>query len=89
MSQTTLYERPGGYDALAAVADHPLPRLQADPRLERFWLYRGEDGAEREKQLLINFLCAIAGGPSHYTRRDMKISAADGEALIGHLKATL
>jgi truncated hemoglobin YjbI len=29
----TLYKRLGGYDAIAAVADDLLVRLQADPRL--------------------------------------------------------
>lgn len=54
----TLYERLGGYDAIAAVANDLLPRLQADPQLGRFWAHRGEDGMMREKQLLIDYLCA-------------------------------
>ena len=29
----TLYERLGGYDAIAAVANDLLPRLRADPQL--------------------------------------------------------
>jgi len=40
----TLYERLGGYGAIAAVANDLLPRLQADPQLGRFWAHRGEDG---------------------------------------------
>jgi hypothetical protein len=32
----TLYKRLGGYDAIVAVADDLLVRLQADPRLARF-----------------------------------------------------
>jgi hemoglobin len=70
MSTKTLYERLGGYDAIAAVADDLLPRLQADPQLARFWQHRGEDGLRREKQLLVNFLCSSAGGPLHYVGRD-------------------
>lgn len=35
MSTKPLYERLGGYDAIAAVADNLLPRLQADPQLAR------------------------------------------------------
>ncbi len=35
MSKTTLYERLGGYDAITAVVNDLLPRLQADSvRLE-------------------------------------------------------
>jgi hemoglobin len=36
----TLYERLGGYDAITAVANDLLPRLQADPQLGRFWARR-------------------------------------------------
>jgi hemoglobin len=35
----TLYKRLGGYDAIAAVANDLLLRLQADPQLAR-WLHR-------------------------------------------------
>ncbi len=92
----TLYERLGGYDAIAAVASDLLPRLQTDAQLARFWQHRGEDGVKREKQLLIDFLCASAGGPLYYTGRDMKtihkgmrISQSDWSAFLGHLDATL
>ena len=74
MSKKTLYERLGGYDAISAVANDLLPRLQADPQLARFWQNRGEDGVKRERQLLIDFLCSSAGGPLYYTGRDMKTS---------------
>ena len=93
---TTLYERLGGYDAVAAVADALLTRLRADAQLGRFWENRGEDGIAREKQLLIDFLCASAGGPLLYTGRDMVtshrgmgITTGDWEIFIGHVEATL
>jgi len=92
----TLYERLGGYDAVAAVADALLMRLRADAQLGRFWENRGEDGIAREKQLLIDFLCASAGGPLLYTGRDMVtshrgmgITTDDWEIFIGHVEATL
>lgn len=92
----TLYQRLGGYDAIAAVANDLLPRLQADPRLARFWQHRGADGAAREKQLLIDFLCSNAGGPLYYTGRGMRIAhegmrigEADWSSFLGHLAATL
>ena len=92
----TLYARLGGYDAIASVADDLLPRLMTDPQLGRFWANRGADGIRREKQLLIDFLCASAGGPLYYTGRDMAtshrgmgISARDWEVFLGHLRATL
>jgi hemoglobin len=96
MSNKTLYERLGGYEAICAVSEDLLPRLMLDSRLKRFWDNRGEDGLNREKQLLIDFLCASSGGPMYYTGRDMKvshkgmkISEADWTAFLGHANATL
>ena len=92
----TLYERLGGYDAIAAMADDLLPRLQRDPQLGRFWAHRGEDGVKREKQLLIDFLCATAGGPVYYrgrdmatTHRGMRISENDWNIFLNHAGQTL
>jgi len=96
MTEATLYARLGGYDAITAVAETLLPRLNSDPALGRFWAHRGEDGIRREKQLLVDFLCDRAGGPLYYTGREMllshkgmNISASDWGAFIGHLEATL
>ena len=95
-SNASLYNRLGGYDAIAAVTDDFLPRLLGDAQLGRFWHNRGDDGVAREKQLLVDFLCASAGGPLLYTGRDMptshkgmKISESDWSRMIGHLSATL
>ena len=95
-SSSTLYARLGGYDAIAAVADDLLPRLMANAQLGRFWAHRGADGVLREKQLLIDFLSASAGGPVYYTGRDMatshkgmRISASDWQRFLGHVRATL
>ena len=92
----SLYQRLGGYDAIAAVCNDLLPRLMSVPLLGRFWQHRAGDSIAREKQSLINFLCASAGGPMYYSGREMRIShkgmrisEADWSALIGHLKATL
>ena len=96
MSEKSLYERLGGYDAISAVANDLLPRLQADSDLGRFWDHRGQDGVAREKQFLIDFLCSSAGGPVLYTGRDMEIShkgmgitESDWSAFLEHLNATL
>jgi hemoglobin len=92
----TLYQRLGGYDAIAAVANDLLPRLRADPQLGRFWAHRSEDGIMREKQLLIDYLCASAGGPMYYRGRNMLlahkgmgISESDWTIFLGHAVATL
>ena len=92
----TLYERLGGYDAVSAVVNNLLPRLMADEHLGRFWAHRGSDGLDREKQLLIDFLCHSAGGPMYYTGRNMtvshrgmRISESDWNLFIGHVEDTL
>ena len=93
---STLYERLGGYDAISAVVEELIGRLRADKTLGRFWAYRGEDGIEREKQLLKDFLSNVAGGKMVYTGRDnttshrgMGITEKDWGLFIGHLEDTL
>ena len=96
MNQKSLYERLGGYDGITVFANDLLPRLQADSQLGRFWQNRGDDGIAREKQLLIDYLCASAGGPMYYTGRDMKtshkgmkISESDWSVFLRHAGATM
>lgn len=96
MSTPTLYQRLGGYDAIAAVCADLIARLRADAQLGRFWANRGEDGIKREYQLLVDFICNAAGGAMYYTGRDMilthkgmRISAGDWDVFMGHLNATL
>ncbi len=96
MSKTTLYERLGGYDAIAAVVDALMVRIKDDDKLRRFYDHRGADGIVREQQLLVDFLCASTGGPMVYTGRDMKplhvgmrLDAEDRKRAMAHLTATL
>jgi len=96
MNQRSLYERLGGYDGMTAFANDLLPRLQTDSQLGRFWQNRGNDGIAREIQLLVDYLCSIAGGPMYYTGRDMKtshegmkISESDWSIFLQHAGATL
>ena len=74
MSDKSLYERLGGYDAIAAVTDALMVRVKDDDKLRRFYDHRGADGIAREQQLLVDFLCASTGGPMVYTGRDLKPS---------------
>lgn len=96
MSTTTLYERLGGYDAIAAVADALMTQIKNDDKLRRFYDNRGADGIAREQQLLIDFLCASTGGPMIYTGRDMKLvhtgmrlDEEDWKRAMTHLSTTL
>jgi hemoglobin len=95
--QKSLYSRLGGYDAIAAVVDDLLPRLQSDQLLVRFWSSpRSADTNRRERQYAIDFIAAAAGGPTFYLGRDMKtahagmgIDAEDYAAFGRHLGAVL
>jgi hemoglobin len=96
MDNKTLYERLGGYDAIAAVVNDLLPRVRADQRIAHFWHHRGDDRLLRSKQLLIDFLCSGAGGAVFYTGRDMvtthkgmSISNPDWSAFMEHVDITL
>ncbi len=95
-TENTLYSRLGGYDAISAVVHELLSRLMKDEQLGRFWENRGDDGIDREKQLLIDYLCANAGGPMLYIGRDNKtshrgmgITQSDWSVFISHLQETL
>ena len=96
MTETTLYERLGGYDGVTAFVENLLPRLQSDSQLGRFWQNRADDGIKREKQLLIDYLCSNAGGSVYYTGRNMKlshegmkISESDWSVFLGHAGDTM
>ena len=96
MSEKSLYERLGGYDAIAAVVDALMVRIKDDDKLRRFYDHRGADGIAREQQLLVDFLCASTGGPMVYTGRDMKpvhvgmrLDEEDWKRAMAHLTAAL
>ena len=96
MSDRSLYERLGGYDAIAAVTDALMVRIKDDDKLRRFYDHRGADGIAREQQLLVDFLCAASAGPMVYTGRDMTtvhfgmhLDEEDWQRAIVHLTATL
>ena len=96
MNTTTLYDRLGGYDAIAAVTDELMVRIKADDKLRRFYDHRGADGIAREQQLLVDYLCASTGGPMVYTGREMKplhvgmrLDDEDWKRAMDHLTATM
>jgi len=72
----SLYQRLGGYDALAAVTDDFLGRLVTDSSLSRFFGGHGKNSQGRIRQLLLDQLCAVTGGPCVYIGRDMKTAHA-------------
>jgi hemoglobin len=94
--EKSLYERIGGYNALAAVVDDFIVRLVTDKRFEKFFVGHSEDSQKRIRQHLLDQFCAATGGPCIYTGRDMKtthhglgITEADWDAAAKHLVASL
>lgn len=92
----SLYQRLGGYDALAAVTDDFIGRLASDKDIGRFFVGASDDSKKRIRQLVLDQLCAATGGPCIYIGRDMKtvhkglkITEKDWDASVKHLTATL
>ena len=72
---SSLYQRLGGYDVVAAFVDDTYQMLRSDPKFSRF-AARSIDSQQRGRQLLVDQICHLAGGPCYYTGRDMKTSHA-------------
>ena len=93
--QRSLYERLGGYDAIAAVSDDFLGRLVAERRLKRFFVRHTAEWLKQMHQHIIDFLCQATGGPGAYRGRDMKtahrdlgVTHDDWDAMLNELNAT-
>lgn len=92
----TLYQRLGGYDAIAAVSDEFLVQLGNSKLLNRFVVGLNEKSKKKLRQHLVDFLCNATGGPCLYLGQDMKtahtglgITKADWNAGAEALVATL
>jgi hemoglobin len=94
--QASLYQRLGGYDAIAAATDELLARLMADPLLGDYWKGASTDNRRHARQLIVDFMVEASGGPAYYTGRSMQIShdgmhisPTDWDAFMRHSAATL
>lgn len=94
--EKSLYQRVGGYDALAAVVDDFIGRLVSDKRFEKFFAGFSNDSKKRIRQHILDQFCGATGGPCIYLGRDMKtthgglgITEADWDAAAKHLVASL
>lgn len=92
----TLYQRLGGYDALAAVVDKFIGKLVGDPHLAKFFAGHGDNSKMKIRQLVVDQLCAATGGPCVYIGRDMKtahhglgISESDWDLSVKYLVEAL
>lgn len=94
--EKSLYQRLGGYDAIAAVSDEFIVQLASSKRLNRFVVGLSEDSQKKLRQHLVDFLCNMTGGPCLYLGRDMKtvhkglgIDEEDWKAGVDALVGTL
>jgi hemoglobin len=94
--EKSLYERVGGYNALAAVVDDFIVRLVSDKQFEKFFIGQSNDSKKRIRQHILDQFCAATGGPCVYTGREMKtshsglgITNAEWDAAAKHLVASL
>lgn len=95
-TEQSLYQRLGGYDAIAAASDELLARLMGDPQLKDYWKGASSDNRRKARQLIVDFMVDAAGGPAYYVGRDMRtshagmrISASDWDVFMRHSAATL
>jgi hemoglobin len=92
----SLYKRLGGYDAIAAVVDDFLGRLAADSQLRRFFGGTSADSQRHLRQLIVDQVCSLTGGPCLYIGRSMKtahaglgITEGDWQAMAADFVKTL
>ncbi len=72
----SLYKRMGGYDVIAAVVDDFISQLGKDEAFKRFGGGRSMNSLHRTRQLVVDQICYLAGGPCVYIGRDTKTAHA-------------
>jgi hemoglobin len=70
----SLYQRLGGYNAIAAVIDDTAQNVINDPLIGKYFVGLSTNSGQRLRQFLIDQFCQAAGGPCIYTGRTMKLS---------------
>jgi hemoglobin len=69
----TLYQRLGGYDAIAKVVDEFLPKLRAsDPTVTNMISGLSDASKKRNRQMIVDQICSLTGGPCVYVGRTME-----------------
>ena len=96
MSEQSLYQRIGGYDAIAAATDDALARLLDDPAVKAYFDHMSRDETRKLRQHFIDFLVEAAGGPAYYVGRDMRtthvgmgITDAEWDAFVADIRESL
>ena len=93
VAQSTLFQRLGGTEGVAAIANTLIDRVVADPQLGRS--FKDSDVA-RIKRLLAEQLCELSGGGCQYSGDSMKqthaghhISQAEFYGMVEDLRKVL
>lgn len=111
MAEKSLYERLGGVFAIAAVIDHfsdavvenPIAGKTSKNQDLREWHTKNLGRLPGLKFMRTLWVCAVAGGPQHYTatkpgetevgleeaHRNLKISPEEFDAVAGELASSL
>ena len=96
VTDTSLYQRLGGYDVIAAFTDQWLGLVLGDPELAPYFRGMSNNTKGKARQLIVDFIAASTGGPTIYTGRDMKtlheglgISRGEYATLMRHAATTL
>jgi hemoglobin len=74
--EKSLYLRLGGYDIIAAILDDFGMRLGADQQFSRFFAGHSQSSQMRQRQLVLDLVCQMTGGPCFYIGRDLKTAHA-------------
>lgn len=89
----SVYKALHGKPGIDRIVDDLLARNREDPRIAD--IFKSAD-FERLKRTLAEQICYIAGGPCHYTGRDMKtahadmgVQTADFDALVENLQLAM
>jgi len=66
----TLYQRIGGYDAIAKVVDALVPHLlAADPKIPPMFTGLADASKVRNRQMIVDQVCMLTGGPCIFVGR--------------------
>lgn len=93
MTETTLYEKLGGREAVEAVVDRFYERVLADDRLAGFFDDTDMDALRQHQTAFITY---VTGGADSYPGKSMReahadlgITEEDFAAVADHLRSTL
>lgn len=92
-TQTTLYEKLGGQEAIAQVVDTFYELVLADPVVNHFFAHTD---MEKQRQHQTKFISYALGGPNQYSGQSMakahegmNLQPVHFEAIVNHLREAL